>query len=77
MTTPEDTPVTIPVEAPTVAMATLLLDHTPPVVVSYNPRVAPIQILPVDGTMGVRAKEAYEMINANRLSNKLFFIIEF
>ena len=30
VTTPADTPVTIPVEEPTVALAVLLLLHTPP-----------------------------------------------
>jgi hypothetical protein len=37
---PDDTPVTVPV-VPTVAVAVLVLLHTPPVVVSTNVVVAP------------------------------------
>ena len=48
VTTPADTPVTIPV-APTVAIAPLLLLHVPPVVASLSGSVKPtVTVLPPD-----------------------------
>jgi hypothetical protein len=44
VTVPEETPVTIPVEEPTVATAVLLLIQVPPNVVSLNVAVDPEQI---------------------------------
>ena len=45
VTLPEDTPVTVPVE-PTVAMAVLLLLHTPPAVLLPSAVAAPAHRLP-------------------------------
>jgi len=47
VTVPEATPVTIPDEDPTVAVAVLLLDHEPPVVASARVVVAPEHTLAV------------------------------
>ena len=44
---PAETPVTIPVDEPTVATAVLLLLQWPPAVESFKVTVAPAQTLPV------------------------------
>jgi hypothetical protein len=51
---PEATPVTIPVDEPTVAIAPLLLLHAPPAVVSFKFSVDPTHtglepVIPVNG----------------------------
>jgi hypothetical protein len=50
VTTPPDTPVTIPLTEPTVAIDVLLLLHVPPATESVNANVAPAHTeQPVDG----------------------------
>ena len=51
-TVPAETPDTLPVADPTVAVCVLLDVHTPPNVASLNCSVIPVHTIPLDGVIG-------------------------
>jgi hypothetical protein len=74
VTIPAATPVTTPVDDPTVAIAPMLLVHVPPVVESLMVMVEPIHT-DDEPVIGLTAKVAVD--NSNAINERInFFLIE-